>query len=675
MKKILILSGVLLLLLASFLFIPKATTNYDMSIYLPSDSSTKQGLSIIKDEFGEQTSLQILIMNITPDELIPLKNDIKSINHVANVIWLDDYVDLSVVPIAYIDQATLSPFYQDGDALITIVFDTNAYDVSLDTSIAQIKGILSDYEIHLRGEVLANEQTRSVAKNEVIKIMYVIVPMILVVLILASHAWIEPILILITLGIAVLFNISTNGIFTNVSFITQTMSLALQLALSIDYSIFIIHRFYEERKTHSAHDAAYLARNHAFKSVSTSALTTIAGFTALFFMQYRIGFDIGLVLSKGIIFSYLSSIILLPILLTWLDPLLEKTRHPMFLPDFKRFFKFQFKIRYVLFGLLIALIGLGAYYQSQVTYLYGASSLSGKDSTITIDNRLIEERFGYNDQLMILFPNETVAQEVSLAQALISTPDITNVQALVTTVDPNTPRNLIPTQVLSQYVGTHYSRMIIITTLDGENAALYDFVDHLKTVIHTEYNEFYIVGNASALSDIRSSILDQRLMIMLLTIAAVGLIVGIIFKSLTIPIILVGIIQSAVWINLSILYFMNTEVIFIGYLVVMSIQLGATIDYAVLLTNRYLDLRVTLPKKEAMYEAYAKSSVSILVSGTILTLAGFIEGLYSKIQSITDIGLLLGKGVMISTLMILVFLPTTLVLLDRFIIRHKKKGT
>ena len=673
MRKILIFIGVMALLLASFLFIPKTTTNYDLTIYLPDDSGTKQGLEIIKDEFSEESVIQIMVMDVTSTDLIPLMDLIGSVPLVKQVIWLDDYVDLSMVPIEYIDQETLAPFYQDGDALITIIFATDAYNITLERSINTIKGVLSDYEIHLRGDVLANIQARTVAKGEVTKIMYLIIPIILVILLLASHAWIEPILVLIVLGIAILFNIFTNGLLNNVSFITQTMALALQLALSIDYALFMIHRFYEERKTTNAHDAAYLARNHAFKSITASALTTIAGFTALFFMKYQIGLDIGLVLSKGIIFSYLSTMILLPTLLIWLDPLIQKTKHGMLIPSFKKFFKLQYKIRYVLFFILIVSIGLGAYFQTQTTYIYGSSTVGGSISTLTLDKNLMRERFGYNNQLVILIPNETITQEVMLSQALLANPQITNVQALVTSADPNIPRAYLPDTLVNQFVGTNYSRIIITTSLYEENAELYTFVEDLNAIVKTEYDEFYIVGNASALTDIRTSILDQNLLITLLTIIAVGVIVGIIFKSLTIPILLVGIIQGAVWINLSILYFMHTEVIYIGYLVVMSIQLGATIDYAVLLTNRYLDERKMLPKKEAMLEAYSKSSISILISGSILTIAGFTEGLFSKIDSVTDIGLLLGKGAMISSLMIFIFLPTALVLLDKIVVRKPKK--
>ena len=673
MRKILIFIGVMALLLASFLFIPKTTTNYDLTIYLPDDSGTKQGLEIIKDEFSEESVIQIMVMDVTSTDLIPLMDLIGSVPLVKQVIWLDDYVDLSMVPIEYIDQETLAPFYQDGDALITIIFATDAYNITLERSINTIKGVLSDYEIHLRGDVLANIQARTVAKGEVTKIMYLIIPIILVILLLASHAWIEPILVLIVLGVAILFNIFTNGLLNNVSFITQTMALALQLALSIDYALFMIHRFYEERKTTNAHDAAYLARNHAFKSITASALTTIAGFTALFFMKYQIGLDIGLVLSKGIIFSYLSTMILLPTLLIWLDPLIQKTKHGMLIPSFKKFFKLQYKIRYVLFFILIVSIGLGAYFQTQTTYIYGSSTVGGSVSTLTLDKNLMRERFGYNNQLVILIPNETITQEVMLSQALLANPQITNVQALVTSADPNIPRAYLPDTLVNQFVGTNYSRIIITTSLYEENAELYTFVEDLNAIVKTEYDEFYIVGNASALTDIRTSILDQNLLITLLTIIAVGVIVGIIFKSLTIPILLVGIIQGAVWINLSILYFMHTEVIYIGYLVVMSIQLGATIDYAVLLTNRYLDERKMLPKKEAMLEAYSKSSISILISGSILTIAGFTEGLFSKIDSVTDIGLLLGKGAMISSLMIFIFLPTALVLLDKIVVRKPKK--
>jgi uncharacterized protein len=669
MKRVFIFLTVLLVLAASFFFIPASKTNYDMTLYLPEDSMTAQGLDILNANFNPTTTIQLMIEDVSVADVLLYKQSIHDIETIDKVIWLDDFVDLTSVPIEFIPIESIRPFYHEGNALLTIVLTADAYDTQLVSVINQIKSVLSDEVIRLRGEPIENIRAREVAEGEIFKILVLIIPIILIILLLASHAWVEPILILMTLGIAVLFNISTNGILEHVSFITKSMALALQLALSIDYALFLIHRFYEERINHDPKTAAKLATQHAFKSITASALTTIAGFTALFLMDYRIGLDIGLVLSKGIVFSYLSTIIILPILLVWFSPWIDKTKHKMLLPNFKRLFIAQYHYRFVWVALLVLLIGTGLFFQSKTNYLFGTTSLSSPSDPIQLDQKAITDQFGSYNQLVIMIPNESVDQEVNLVSDLIQNVQIIHVSALVNTVDPSIPRSFLPIDLLNQYVGPTHSRIIIETITLSENDDMFPFIHDLNVILKSHYDSYYIVGSYAAITDIKSSINSQELIITLLSIIAVGIIIGVMFKSISLPIILVGIIQTAVWINVSYLYWMDISVFYIGYLVVMSLQLGATIDYAVLLTNRYLEYRKDLKPKEAMTEAFSKSSISILISGIILTCAGFAEGLFSDIQSVTEIGMLLGRGALISSLLIFFFLPSTLVVLDPIIMK------
>ena len=671
MKKILIVSFVVLLIPLLYVLLPHTNVNYDMTIYLPDDAQSKIGMDILVDEFGESSMIQVMIEDISVSDVLLKQTELSSINHVVEIIWLDDYVDLNSVPIEFVPRDVLASFYVDGDALLTIVFDQDVYDRDLETSITEIKTLLDDYTIHIRGEILANIEARNLAANEIVKVMFLIVPVVILLLLVSSHAWFEPLLILITLGIAIVFNLITNGLLPHVSFITQTMSLALQLALSIDYALFMIHRYYEERETSESHEAAKQAIMHSIKPITISALTTIAGFAALSFMKYSIGLDMALVLSKGIIFSYLGTMIILPILLIWFDRMLIKTKHRVFFPDFKLLAKFQYKARYVLVVIFILLLGAGFYIQQNASYLFGTSDLSESTSEINIDLNIINDTFGPNHQLVILVPNETVDQEVTLVSALMSLDHVLSVNTLVTQVDPMVPRNLLPTELVQYYVGESYTRMIVQTDLYLENDALYQFSSDLHQVIADTYDESYIVGQAAALSDIKDSIESQGSWIMLLTVFAVGLIVGLIFKSWKIPLILVSVILTAIWINISILAVTNISIVYIGYLIVMSIQLGATIDYAVLLTHRYLEERKTKDQHQAIYQAFTKSSISIIISGMILTVAGLVEGIFSEIEAITQIGLLLGKGAFLSLVTILLFLPVILLILDRFIVPKK----
>ncbi|MDZ4196335.1 MAG: MMPL family transporter, partial [Candidatus Izemoplasmatales bacterium] len=328
-------------LIVCVITIPQTTVNYDMTKYLPDHSLTKQGLKILASEFGKESSIQVLVMDIEVNHLVELKQAILEVENIRSVIWLDDYVDVSSVPIFAIDSSILQEFYQEGDALLTIVFSQDGYDVTLEERIRQIEFILEGYTIHLRGEVINNITSRNIASQEIIKIIFLILPVIIGLLILSGHSWIEPLLVLITLGIAVVFNVVTNGLYSQISFITQTMSLALQLALSIDYALFLIHRFYDERESKDAVEASKSALKHSFKPITISALTTIAGFGALAIMNFSIGMDIALVLGKGILFSYLSTILVLPVLLVVMDKWIIATKHRRFFPSFGFIAKIQ----------------------------------------------------------------------------------------------------------------------------------------------------------------------------------------------------------------------------------------------------------------------------------------------------------------------------------------------
>jgi uncharacterized protein len=669
MKRFVVIIIVFLTLIASLIWIPDSKTNYDMTLYLPEDSMTSEGIQVLNENFDVSSSIQLMIEDISVEDVIMYKSLIQSMELVDSVIWLDDYVDIQTIPLEWIPVDTLSQFYNDQNALLTIVFTTDSYDIELEPAIEDIRLLFDEEIIRFRGEPIENIRAKEVAEGEIFKILVLIIPIILIILLLASHAWIEPVLILIALGIAVLFNVFTNGIFEHVSFITKSMALALQLALSIDYALFLIHRFYEERMTYDPIIAAKRSVIHAFKSITTSALTTIAGFTALFLMDYSIGLDIGLVLSKGILFSYLSTLIVLPILLVWFSPIIDQSKHRMLLPNFRKLFLFQHRFRYGFIIVLIALIGTGLFFQSKATYLFGTTSLSSESDPTQQDQMIISEQFGSYQQMILLVPNETVDQEISLVTDLLLNPNITSVNALVTTVDPMIPRSMLPSDLLQSYVGPTHSRIIIQTTILDEQSTMFPFISDLDNILSSHYDTYYYVGTYSAIHDIQSSIMDQELVITLLSILAVGLIIGLMFKSISLPIILIGVIQTAVWLNVSYLYWMDISVFYIGYLVVMSLQLGATIDYAVLLTSRYIEHRKSMNPKEAMTEAFSKSSISILISGVILTVAGFAEGLFSDIQSVTEIGMLLGRGALISSLLVFLFLPTTLVALDSIIMK------
>ena len=669
---------VTVLVIASALLIPFSKTNYDLSTYLPENSDTRAGIDLLTEEFGKQNSIKIQIDDIDIPDIINLKQSILQIEGVEQVIWLDDYVDLTLIPITMIPTEQKDPFYQDGNALLTVVIGHDSYDVTNESIIKNIKILLDTHDFALRGEAINNIENWSIANHEVFKIILIIIPILIIILFIASSSWFEPILILATLAIAVIINYGTNFFIPNISFITKTMSMALQLALSIDYALFLTHRYREEREhTDDAKTAMGIAFKKTLPAITASALTSIAGFLSLMFMTYQIGLDIGLVLSKGILLSYLATLIVLPIILVWSDKLIQKTKHKTFIKAPKWYIAVMNKIKYPMLALLVGVIVVGVVFQQKTDYLYGNNTTFDESSTIYTDLNKMDEQFGVWNQVVIIVPKYQVDQEVSLVQSLAATDHITAVQSLYTTINPETPIDLIPSILSDQFIGQTYARIILTIDIQTEGEALYTLSQDLRDETSQYFDDFYIVGMPQATTEIKDVVTHDAWLVAALSIIAIFIILAITFKSILIPILLVGIIQAAIWMNVSILYFTHINTLYIGYLVVMAIQLGATIDYAVLLTNRYLQNRKSMPRQEALHKAFERAAVTIFISALILSIAGFIEGLFSSISAIQEIGFLLGKGALISVGFVYLFLPPALLVLDKILILtqfHKRKS-
>lgn len=669
-KGIIIMVVISVIVVACVALIPFSKTNYDLTTYLPKDSMTLEGISIMESEFGSHTNIQLQLDDVSSSEAMSIKQSLMSINHVEQVIWLDDYIDLESTPIQFVPRDQLVYFYQDGNALLTIVIGYDSYDLNLDHVIENIKSACSDYTFHLRGEAINNIENRTIANHEVFKIILIIVPILIVILFLASSSWFEPVLILSVLAMAILINYGTNFFIPNVSFITKTMALALQLALSIDYALFLTHRYREERElTDDPKIAIKAAFKKTFPAITASALTTIAGFLSIMFMRYRIGLDIGLVLSKGILLSYLITLIALPILLVWADHLIEKTKHKTFIKAPKWYIPIMNKVKYPMIILLIGVIIFGIIYQQKTTYHYGNNTTFNEHSSVNQDQSIMDDQFGIWHQMVILVPKYQMAEELSLIQSLSTIDHVTAVQSLYTSIDPLTPIDMIPPILLDQFVSDQYERMIITIDIRDEGDDLYLLSDDIMSETSIYYDEFYIIGAPQATTEIKDVVTSDAWLIISLSIIAIFIILALTFKSIFIPILLVGIIQAAIWMNVSLLYFTNITTLYIGYLVVMAIQLGATIDYAVLLTNRYLQNRAELPRIEALHKAFERASVTIFISALILSVAGFIEGGFSDISAIRDIGFLLGKGTLISVLFVYLFIPPALLALDTMLLK------
>ena len=654
----------------SAILIGQVKTNYDLSIYLPEDSKTSQGLELFETEFGAHSMIQVMLEDVETQEVITAKSILGDIDHVEEVLWLDDYVDLNTVSLNFIPEEMLNNFYVDQNALVTIILDIDTYSVLIDQVKSDIEMQLNNFMISLRGDALIEMTNRDIASHETFKIMAIIVPIVLLILFATSKSWFDPIITLISLGVAVVLNLGTNALLPNISFITQTLALALQLALSIDYTLFFLHRYHGERKYLSPKDAMRKAYTRTLPAITASALTTIAGFLALLMMKYKIGFDIGIVMSKGIILSYIVVLTLIPLITLHTDKILMKWQHKSFLVTPKALLKYILKAKYVLMIVFIGLIVFGFYYQLKATYSYGQNQSISEDSEVQVDLNNINQYFENYKQMVILVPNDKIQNEISLVTSLSSNKHVKSIDTLITQVDPMIPRDLLDQTFVRTYVGEAYTRIILNTDILVENDEMYQFADDIDQLIGSIYgDDYYIIGFASTASEIEDIVTSDHLKVMIISMVAIFIILTMTFKNPIIPLCLILVIESAIWFNVGLLYLTDIKTLYIGYLVVMSIQLGATIDYAVLLTTRYLEHRKSLDKIEAIKEAYNHTLITILVSALILTVAGFAEGIFLNIDAIKDIGYLLGKGTLISLLFTMIFVPSLLVLLDKLFIK------
>lgn len=662
-----------LLVLGSAYLSTQVKTNYDLTKYLPQDSNTAQGLDILEQEFSNDATVQLMISDVSAADVLRLKAKLSPIEGVLSVVWIDDVIDISTVPIDLIPPEYKDKFYKNNNALINITFTEDSYNVSLEDSVKEIRTVLSDYDYSIRGELLTNIQSRNVANQETFKIMFIILPVCIFILLFASRSFIEPILILITLGVGIVLNLGTNAFLSDISFITMTMALALQLAMSLDYALFMIHRYYEYvEKDYSKVDAILMAFKKSLGVISASAMTTIAGFVALFFMSYKIGFDVGIVLSKGILLSYLATIFLMPVLLFLFDDLLKKTKHRSFMPKFRKIGHYVYKARYYIVLIFIVSLGVFAFHSTKVEYLYGNTANNG-ETQLYKDEQKISEVFGSFNPVVVLVKNQTVADEYLLVQNLMNIEHVSEVLSLVTSTQPGQDRVDVDPNIVGQFLTENYSRFIIYTDIKEESELMFTFTDTLREKTSAIYDDYYFVGLATSTADIKESVDKDSLFILIYSALSVGLVIGLLFKSILIPIILVLTIEFAIFFNLSILFYTGTPMLYIGYLVVMSIQLGATIDYAVLLASRYMDNRKEMSVHDSITRAYKNSLPSILVSMTVLFAAGLVEGLFSDIEAIQSIGLFLAKGTIISFLSVVIFTGPLLILFDKIIVRKQKE--
>ncbi len=709
----------------SIISIPKVKINDEISSYLPESTETRIGLNIMENQFTTFANAQIMISNITYEKALEIKEYIEEQNAVLRVTFENK-----------------SSYYDKSSALIIVAFDDVKDDPEVLETMEKIKKHLEGYDVYIVSEVGDDFSKVLEAEMRVILILASIV--IVAVLIFTSKSYAELIAFFVVFAVAGLLNMGTNYWFGEISFVTKSIAIILQLALAVDYAIILSHRFMEEMETHSPHNAMVKALSKAIIEISSSSLTTISGLLALTTMQFKIGLDMGTILIKGILFSLLTVFLLMPGLLLMLSSWIEKSRHRNFVPKITFIGKIVIKTRFILLPIFVIVLILGTFFSNKADYVFSMKYIDTNNKSINrIAQDKINDTFGTKNNLAMLVPKgkyeyekqiigelknlDTVVDCIGLASIRVNEDDDKNDSVItdrfttrqfaeLTDVDIELSRLLFRAYGLSkdeyaavfqnvdeysaplidifefvkdqinkgiislepeqedkfndlnemlnkikvQLQGEKYSRIIVVADVIDESKETTFLLDKMKETGLKYYDDVVLVGEPTVATDLRSSFQNDNIKISIMTALFVMIILLFTFRSVGLPFMLILTIQGSIFINFSFPYLTDTNLFFLSYLIVSAIQMGATIDYAILITNRYQSLKTGMSKNEATIEALNQAFPTIFTSGTILTTAGYLIGNMSTDPIVGGIGFALGRGTLISIILVLTILPQIL---------------
>ena len=717
-----------LAIIYSVLCINKVQVNQDITSYLPADSETRQGLSIMDEQFMTYGSAKVMLANVTFNQADSLVDSLENVDGVKEVAFDDS-----------------SDHFKGTNALFDITFSgTSDEQVSKD-ALKSVKDILADYDVYVSTEVGSEESSAESLAKDMNIILVLAVVVIVAVLLLSTKAYLQIPVLLITFGVAAIFYMGTNYWFGTISSITNSIAVVLQLALAIDYAIILCDRFMEEHETLDAEEAVKVALSKAIPEISSSSLTTISGMVAMMFMQFRLGYDMGIILVKAIILSLISVFFLMPGVLLIFAKGIDKTHHKCYVPKITIVGKFANKTKYIIPPLFIICLVFAFMKSNNCQYIYDTSSIvSAKKSESKIAQETIEETFGASNQLVVMVPKGDYESEHKVVKKLQNLDYVTSALALANVsindeyvlTDKLSPRQFselvgIDREVVEvlymayaynqeqygpvvtgiddydvpiidmflflydqykegyvtldsnldeklttlydtlhdaqlQLQGSDYSRLVLNISLPVEGQETYDALEEIRGIAAQYYSKdsVILVGNSTSDHDLESSFASDNIIISVLTALFVMIILFFTFQSAGLPVLLVLTIQGSIWINFAVPSIEGQTVFFIAYLIVSAIQMGATIDYAIVISNRYLQLKQQMPLKEAITETLNQSFPTIFTSGSILTCAGFLIGEIASDATVASIGVALGRGTLISIILVLFVLPQILLMGD-----------
>ena len=646
------------------------SVDYDMNDYLPEDSASTVALDIMNEEFdGGVPNARVMVENVTIPQALEYKERIKAVDGVTDVTWLDDAASVDI-PLEMLDKDTVETYYVDNNALFSVTIE----EEKRTDAVRDIRQIIGDDNAMTGSAVSTATATESTVK-EISRISVIAVIFVIIVLAVTTDSWFEPVIVMVGLGVAIVINAGSNLIFGEISFVTNAAGTILQLAVSMDYSVFLIHRFTEcRRKNSNVKEAMVEALTMSTSSILSSGLTTVIGFLALCLMQFRIGPDLGRALAKGIAISLITVFTFMPCLILSTYKWLDKLEHRPLVPSFKGFGKAVRKIMVPVLIIFVILIVPSYLASNSNSFYYGASKIFNESTKTGADTAKIQDIFGKSDTYVLIVPKEDKSVQKELSDELHKIPQVKSIISYVDTVGMEIPESYLDDETYSKLCSDKYTRMVISVDAEYEGNDTFSLVENVRNTAEQYYpGQWYLAGEGISTYDLMDTITKDMVKVNLVAIAAVFLVLLITLRSVVLPILLVLGIETAIWINLSIPYFTDQSIFYIAYLIISSIQLGATVDYAILLTERYKEYRHTCNKKEAVVNTLSAVTVSILTSGSVLTVVGFLLGVISTHGLLSQLGYFLGKGTLCSLAIVLFALPVLLYLFDKTFIKKEGK--
>lgn len=675
-KRILVITALLTVVMAVCAL--QVKINYNMSDYLPEDANSTKAITVMSENFNESMSnANVMVRGVTIDEALEYKDEITALEHVEDVGWIDQSMDPEqlkrlikddgTINRDYVDETTIKTiegYYKDGNALFQVTIESG-YEQD---TVNEIYDIIGDDNAMI-GSAVEQAASQNLAITQSIKAIMILAPLIILVLILSTQSWIEPFLYLTTIGVAAVINLGLCLIRGEISYVTLAVAPILQLAVSLDYAVFLSHSFSKYRnKKMSINDAMKLAMKDSLKAISASCLTTLFGFVALLFMNFKIGPDMGISLVLGVILSFLAVMIFLPALMLVTYKLNDKCMHRPLLPKFDKLGNVLVKLRFILLILAVVVILPSFNKQGDNTFIYGSGEPAA-ESRLAKDTTAVENVFGKSNMVAILVPRGNEEAETELAEKFADLEYVDSVMSYANVIGFDTPEEMLPEGAADSFYSDQYARIILSTTLDTEGEKSFAAVEEIEDLVERYYDadDVYMCGNSVNMYDMKVCIEDDNARVGIITLVAIFIILLLEFKSLIIPVILILVVKSAIWITMALSAITGEAVCYMGYLVVSTVMMGATIDYAILITDEYIKNRRTKTSLNAMKSTLSSGIKSILVSASTLAIAGFSLGLTSSESIVKLLGMMLGKGAVVAFVLSITMLPAILVIFDRLL--------